>query len=632
MGWHNVIWACCTRMASTALLKRARQLFVQGAEKGSAGAQGNMASLFSEDHASDAEMFRDANLAAQQGGANGFNVRGACYEHGRGVQAAMERAVMDYRRSAGKGHPLGQNNLGACYLSGRGVPKNAAKAFELFKLSADQGTPAGCNNVGFCYANGVGVERNLELGIAYFREAAAQHFQPAIDTLQQLGFVEVATAEARTSQKKNLRNSMKRFALLALSMAIAIAMLCTLAQGARRRRKSSPPAAASPSVPQQPRKVAKRKWKLKKAEPMDQDVFERGLVRADITARKLAAEAHRYYGDSDVRRRQISDQNDQNDANKWKSKSLAFVTPWNSKGYENAIEFAHKLDFVSPCWLRTSDDDVHVEGAHDIDVEWMQRLKEASHGAVKIVPRLSLARMPPSDVVAKLLAADTCARLRVAGDAVDGVAIDLSAAYSPQLGAVALERIAALSAAMRESCARPDFAVVVALHGAMASRTLVDGLIDRAAVDLIHLSAYDYGSQQLSGIAPFPWVERIIEQVLPAADARVASRIVMGINFYGREYALGNGEPATSGPTRDIVGDSFLETLTTAAEHVRIDYDSAAREHIFTYTAASDGQVRIIFYPTLLSISERLDLFERHGLGYSIWDLGQGLPYFFDLL
>lgn len=37
-----------------------------------------------------------------------------------------------------------------------------------------------------------------------------------------------------------------------------------------------------------------------------------------------------------------------------KRDTLMFVTPWNSGGYANSIEFAPKIDYVSPAWFKLS--------------------------------------------------------------------------------------------------------------------------------------------------------------------------------------------------------------------------------------------------------------------------------------
>lgn len=46
----------------------------------------------------------------------------------------------------------------------------------------------------------------------------------------------------------------------------------------------------------------------------------------------------------------------------------------------------------------------------------------------------------------------------------------------------------------------------------------------------------------------------------------------------------------------------------------------------------NSGHDHRVFYPTPRSLQERLQFLEKQGAGLSIWELGQGVERFFDLL
>lgn len=83
----------------------------------------------------------------------------------------------------------------------------------------------------------------------------------------------------------------------------------------------------------------------------------------------------------------------------------------------------------------------------------------------------------------------------------------------------------------------------------------------------------------------------------------------------------GDGGNAITGRDFIYLLDKYKPTL---------QWDEKSSEHFFVYS--DKGLRHAVFYPTLMSLSLRLDEAQDWGTGLSIWEIGQGLDYFFDVL
>ena len=145
-----------------------------------------------------------------------------------------------------------------------------------------------------------------------------------------------------------------------------------------------------------------------------------------------------------------------------------------------------------------------------------------------------------------------------------------------------------------------------------------------SSVDYFSLMTYDYSSLSNPGPnAPYDWIKKCIEILDKESVNR--EKILLGLNFYGYDYTTEGGGP--------IIGHEFIKILK---EHVskkqpKFKWDDTSKEH---FIEVKHGNSRhTIFYPSLESIQSRLYLSKELNLGgVAIWELGQGLDYFYDLL
>ncbi|BBN17918.1 chitinase domain-containing protein 1 [Marchantia polymorpha subsp. ruderalis] len=387
-------------------------------------------------------------------------------------------------------------------------------------------------------------------------------------------------------------------------------------------------------------------------------VYDRGLVKAaDLSYEAVLKDHPRYWTNTSHRH--------------FKGSVLAYVTPWNGKGYDMAKLFRSKFTHVSPVWyqLKRDNSGLHLHGRHDVDQKWISDVRQG--GSPKIVPRVVLEGYP-TDMLTKeeereeAIDAITSEVTKMQFDGIVLEAWSLWRGYrllqDSNLRQKALEFIKLLGMELHttKSPKRKSgdlFQLILVIPPPTGtpqdpnSFTTSDMIYLRDSVDGFSLMTYDYSNAYAPGPnAPLAWMRQCLAVLLPKgkgkegerADARkdlqsydiasrvpeMASKTLMGINFYGNDYSMPQGGGA-------IVGHEYISLL---AQHKPIlTWEEASSEHYFTYSK-EESMIKNkktdhkVYYPSLQSLSTRLEEAKRWGVGISIWEIGQGLEYFFDIL
>ncbi|KAF1331166.1 hypothetical protein FI667_g4563, partial [Globisporangium splendens] len=277
--------------------------------------------------------------------------------------------------------------------------------------------------------------------------------------------------------------------------------------------------------------------------------------------------------------------------------TLGYVTPWNSRGYDFAKLFRAKFTYISPVWLQIREDGkTHtpvVTGTHDIDAQWIRAVRGEDGHDPKIVPRVVYERN-------KLASTDVPLIITQLLDLAEKHAFDGFVFEIP-----VVEGTMDLLLRMGD-----------AFQDAKKLLLLVLNRSTKGLLPLVHrfsMNAYDY--QTPGPNAPFLWLQTTLDALTDAEK----EKILLGVPFYGYDN------------TDAVTGPSYINTLKNE-DVKKIRWDANAHECHHEYYSNAGGDHHVTFFPCLQFLYDRLQLYEQNGVGAAIWELGQGLDYFYDLL
>ncbi|XP_077251268.1 glycosyl hydrolase superfamily protein [Tasmannia lanceolata] len=359
-------------------------------------------------------------------------------------------------------------------------------------------------------------------------------------------------------------------------------------------------------------------------------VYERGLVKPKISFQEILAENSKASENTSLQN--------------FPYPVLAYVTPWNSKGYDVAKQFTSKFTHLSPVWyeLKSEGSKLILEGRHNVDIGWISELR--MNGNALVVPRVVIEAFPV-DLLKKKHQWDEAIDLilRECKDmGYDGIVLEswsrwaaYGVLHDPDLRNVALHFIEQLGQVLHSVSSKKNsdsHLQLIYVIPAPRSENLQNhdfGPQDfqrlSNAVDGFSLMTYDFSGPYSPGPnAPLNWIESSLRLTIGTTDGarKLAHKIFIGLNFYGNDFVLSEG-----GGVEAITGRDYLSLLEN--HRPVLQWKENIAEHYFIYSV---NQIQhVVFYPSLMSISLRLNKAQAWGAGISIWEIGQGLDYFFEL-
>ncbi|KAF8790072.1 chitinase domain-containing protein 1-like isoform X2 [Argiope bruennichi] len=313
---------------------------------------------------------------------------------------------------------------------------------------------------------------------------------------------------------------------------------------------------------------------------------------------------------------------------------LGYVTPWNNHGYNIAKLYAAKFSMVSPVWLQIKPKNEKggfmFQGLQDIDRDWVASVK-LLNPYVRFVPRIILEHWTyptlKKFLTEKIADLTTELVLLSKDNQFDGYVFEIWGLLGGKMKAELTQFIITMSKELRKHNLILILVIPPPTHfgeeGTMFHRQDFDKLSKH--VTAFSLMTYDFSNPERPGPnSPVPWLRHCVEALVPESYSTDRQKLLLGLNFYGYVYWKFGGKP--------IVGHEYLSILKQ--HKPKFEFDDFNGEHSFTYRTEENGFEKEyeVYYPTLYSIKLRIELARELRTGIAIWETGQGLNYFYDLL
>ncbi|KAF2074335.1 hypothetical protein CYY_004356 [Polysphondylium violaceum] len=350
------------------------------------------------------------------------------------------------------------------------------------------------------------------------------------------------------------------------------------------------------------------------------DVRKRNLIRENIKPTVILKNANMYYKDTSRK--------------SFKSNTLAYITPWNSKGYQIAETFKHKFTHLSPVWyqIKYEKSSFLIEGDHNVDKGWVDRVRDGSK--TKVLPRFAFegnawntntfeTTLKNQKFINSLI--ETLKKHNFDGLVLEGIIYMTNRDVRNKFLETLAEKLHALN---------KELIIVITPISQDKSRPPLFNEIDFAmlskTVDGFSLMTYDYAPSQGAN-APKQWVEDNIKIYLSyyrsdeSNPEAISQKLFVGIPFYGYKVSMSKNQQQPS----PVVGHEYLKLLKSNKDQ-KIIWNDMTQEHSLAYF--DKGVQTVVTYPSLLFIDQRIQLAKEYKVSISIWEIGQGLDYFYDLL